>query len=67
MAARFFPLIAAYALLGLAAERQGRPWFSPPAYSAAAVLFVIVLELFAFDGRALQHLGISPRPGNPPT
>ena len=62
VAARFFPLVAAYALLGLAAERQGRPWFSPPAYSAAAVLFVIVLELFAFDGRALQHVGISLAP-----
>ena len=59
VAARFFPLVVGYALLGLAAERQGRPWFSAPAYSAAAALFVIALELFAFDGRALQHLGVS--------
>ena len=59
VAVRFFPLVVMYGLIGLGTERQRRPWFSSPAYWAAAALFVIVLELFALNGRALQHLGIS--------
>jgi serine/threonine-protein kinase len=57
VALRFFPLVAAYALLGRAAEATGRPWFSRPLYFGSAVLFAVVLELFALDGRALRHLG----------
>ena len=57
LAVRLFPLVAGYALLGAAAERSGRPWFSRPLYLGSAALFVFVLELFALDGRALQHLG----------
>ena len=57
VAMRLFPLVVAYAALGLAAERTDRPWFSRPLYLGSAALFVLVLELFALDGRALQHLG----------
>jgi serine/threonine-protein kinase len=57
VALRFFPLVAAYALAGAAAESSGRSWFSRPLYLAGAALFVVVLELFALDGRMLQRLG----------
>jgi len=57
VALRLFPLVAAYALAGAAAEQTGRPWFSRPLYLGSAVLFVAVLELFALDGRMLQRLG----------
>ena len=57
LALRLLPLVAAYAALGAAAESTGRPWFSRPLYLGSAVSFVLVLELLALDGRALQHLG----------
>jgi serine/threonine protein kinase len=57
VALRLFPLVAAYAALGAAAERTGQPWFSRPLYLGSAALFVVVLELFALDGRMLQRLG----------
>jgi serine/threonine-protein kinase len=57
IALRFFPLVTAYAVFGAVAEQSGRPWFSRPLYLAGAVLFAFLLELFALDGRALQHLG----------
>jgi hypothetical protein len=57
IALRFFPLVAAYAVLGTVAEQTGRPWFSRPLYLGGAVLLAFLLELFALDGRALQHLG----------
>ena len=57
LALRLFPLVAAYALAGAAAERSQRPWFSRPLYVGSAALFVVVLELYALDGRALRQLG----------
>jgi serine/threonine protein kinase len=57
VALRYFPLVIAYAGIGIAAERSGRPWFSRPSYIAGAALFVVVLELLALDGRALRLLG----------
>jgi hypothetical protein len=57
LAVRLFPLVAGYAVLGLGAEKTGRPWFSRPLYLGSAVLLVCVLELYALDGRALQQLG----------
>jgi predicted Ser/Thr protein kinase len=57
VALRFLPLVAVYALLGAATEASGRPWFSRPLYLGSAVLFAVVLELSALDGRALQRLG----------
>ena len=59
IALRFLPLVPAYAALGVAGERTGRPWFTLPQYLAAAALLVIVLELLALDGRAFQHLGVT--------
>jgi serine/threonine protein kinase len=57
VALRLLPLVLAYALLGAGAEKTGRPWFSRPLYLGSAALFVVVLELFALDGRMLQRLG----------
>ena len=57
LAVRLFPLVAAYAIGGAAAERTGRPWFSRPLYFGSAALAVAVLELYALDGRALRQLG----------
>ncbi len=57
IALRLFPLVGAYALLGVAMERTARPWFSRPLYLASAALLVGVLELLALDGRAFHYLG----------
>ncbi len=57
VAMRLFPLVIGYALLGLAADRTERPWFSRPLYLGSTALFVCVVELMALDGRALQQLG----------
>jgi hypothetical protein len=53
------PLAAVYAGLGLAAERTNRPWFSRPVYLGAALLFVVVLELLALNGRTFHYFGFS--------
>jgi hypothetical protein len=55
------PLAIVYAGLGLAAERTNRPWFSRPVYIGAALLFVVVLELLALNGRMFHYLGVSLR------
>jgi serine/threonine protein kinase len=57
IALRLFPLVAGYAALGATAERSGRPWFSRPLYLGSAMLLVVVLEVWALDGRELEHLG----------
>jgi hypothetical protein len=57
VAIRFFPLVVGYAVLGAIGERTGRAWFSRPSYLGGAVLFAILLELIALDGRALHYLG----------
>ncbi len=56
LAVRLFPLVAAYALAGAAAEKTDRQWFSRPLYIGSATLFVVVLELYALDGRALRQI-----------
>ena len=67
LAVRLFPLVAAYAIGGAAAERTGRWWFSRPLYFGSAALFVIVLELYALDGRALRQMaGFSLAPWQSP-
>jgi serine/threonine protein kinase len=65
VALRLFPLVIGYTALGVTMERAARPWFSRPLYLAAATLFVIVLELFALDGRALQSVQLSLAPWQP--
>jgi|RhiMethySRZTD1v2_1073278.scaffolds.fasta_scaffold06572_4 serine/threonine protein kinase len=57
LALRLFPLVVAYALAGMSAERRERQWFSRPLYIGSAALFVAVLELYALDGRALRQIG----------
>jgi hypothetical protein len=60
------PMIALYAGLGMAAERLERGWLSRPLYRAAGILFVVLLELFALDGRLFYYLGISLQAWQPP-
>jgi serine/threonine protein kinase len=57
-----FPVVAALAALGTAAERRDRPWLAHPLYGACALLLILVLELLALDGRAFQYLGFSLHP-----
>ena len=59
LALHALPLVAVYAGLGALAERQQRPWFARPAYVAAALLLIVVLELLALDGRTFHYLGFS--------
>jgi hypothetical protein len=59
LALHLFPLVAAYAAIGAAAESTGRNWLSRPSYTAGAVMLVVVLELLALDGKALERLGFS--------
>ncbi len=61
LALHLFPLVAAYAAVGLAAERTDRGWLSRPSYTAAAIMLVAVLELLALDGKAFARLGFSLR------
>ena len=42
--------------------REHRPWFARPAYVAAALLIIAVMELLALDGRTFHYLGVSPNP-----
>jgi serine/threonine protein kinase len=55
------PLVVWYGAAGALLERARQKSFCRPFYTAAAVLLVIVLELFALDGRALAYFGISLR------
>lgn len=66
VAVRFFPLVLAYVAMARAGERSRRPWFSTPSYLAAALLFVVVMELLALEGRGLQRLGLSLAPWQSP-
>jgi hypothetical protein len=59
LALHVFPLVAAYAAAAVASERTSRPWLSRPLYVAAALLFVVLLELLALDGREFGYLGIA--------
>jgi serine/threonine protein kinase len=59
LALHLFPLVLAYAVIGGAAEQTGRPWLGRPAYTGSAIMLVVVLELFALDGKAFEHLHLS--------
>jgi serine/threonine protein kinase len=59
LALHVFPLVAAYAAIGVAADRTGRAWLSRPAYTGGSVVLVAVLELLALNGKAFGHLGLS--------
>ena len=53
------PLLLAAAAGGVLTERHARPWFAQPLYYAAAVVFVVIPELLALDGRAFGYLGVT--------
>ena len=53
------PLVFVYGALGVAGDRTSRTWFSRASYLAAAVLFVVLLELLALNGKMLHYLGLS--------
>jgi hypothetical protein len=59
LALHAFPLVVLLAGLGIVAERQARGWLARPLYATATILLMVVLELFAQDGRAFAYLGIS--------
>jgi serine/threonine protein kinase len=59
LALHLTPLLLLLAGLGVGLERSGRAWFGRPLYVGAAVLWVLVLELLALNGRALDRLGVS--------
>lgn len=67
VALHLMPLVPVYMALGYGLERAGRPWFGRPLYTGAGVLFVVVLELFALDGRMFHYLGLSMRTLQPGT
>jgi hypothetical protein len=62
VAVHFAPLIVVYALLGADAERVGRAWLSRPLYRGSALLFIVLMELVALDGRMFHYVGISLQP-----
>jgi hypothetical protein len=53
------PLVAVYAIAGEVAERSRRPWLARPSFAAAAVVFVLAMEVLALDGRLLHYLHVS--------
>jgi hypothetical protein len=65
VAVRLLPLVFVHGALGHAFERARRPWLSRPLYLATALTFVLVMEMLAFDGRLLQHLGLTLAPWQP--
>jgi serine/threonine protein kinase len=52
-----FPIALLCGVIALVSERSRWPWFSRPAYLAAAVIFMLGMELLALDGRLLALLG----------
>lgn len=65
LALYWLPLVAAYVAIGAVAERAQSVWMSRPAYTSGAVLFVLVLELLALNGRMFEYLRITLKPLQP--
>ena len=61
LALHVLPLVAAYAVLGQAAERSGRGWLARPLFAGAVLVFVLALELLTLEGRAFEYLHLSMR------
>jgi hypothetical protein len=59
LALNTLPIVVVYAGFGALSERNERPWFAKPAYVAAALLLIAVLELLALNGRTFHYLGFS--------
>lgn len=51
LALRLLPLLLFLVALGAVTEWKKQPWFSQPVYVTAAGLFVLIIELFALNGR----------------
>ena len=67
VALHLWPLAGVYAGLAVSLERIERPWVVRPLFIAATLVVVLVLDLFALDGRSFSYLGITidPRYQNP--
>jgi hypothetical protein len=61
------PLLLVYLAFAVAAERRKRAWFAEPQFFLAAGLSVVVLELWALNGRLLELVGFSTAPLQPAT
>ena len=55
------PLVLIYFFAGWWLERSGRAWYAAPAFVAAGVTLVAVLDLWSIDGKLLHYLGLSMR------
>jgi len=61
LALHLAPLVAVYGGAGWWLERSGRSWFAAPAFVAGGIMLVLVLDLWAIDGKFLHYLGLSMR------
>jgi serine/threonine protein kinase len=59
LAMHLAPLMAFEFFVATWMDRVERSWFSRPLYVGAAMLFVIIVELLALDGRAFYWLGFT--------
>jgi hypothetical protein len=59
LALHLSPLVAVFVGLGALAERRNRVSLGRPFYRGGALLFVVLLELLAQNGRELHYLGLS--------
>ncbi len=65
LAMHLAPVALILALAGRRAEVAGQSWFCKPTYLCVTLLFVLVLELMALDGRSFHYLGITAAGGQP--
>ena len=61
LALHLAPIVAVYGCAAWWLERSGRPWFAAPAFVAAGIMLVLVLDLWAIDGKLLHYAGLSMR------
>jgi hypothetical protein len=61
LALHLAPLVAVYFAAGWWLDRSGRAWYASPAFVAAAITLVAVLDLWSIDGKLLHYLGLSMR------
>jgi hypothetical protein len=61
LALHLAPLVAVYGAAGWWLERSGRSWFAAPAFVATGIMLVLVLDLWAIDGKLLHYAGLSMR------
>jgi serine/threonine protein kinase len=59
LALHLIPFFILVTVLARLSESRQRPWFARPLYFMGVILFVLILELVALNGKALSYLGIS--------